>query len=241
MFFSFGVFFCSLGETSASGNYKIFRNSEGTAIEARVIEVHEDTVEIERVDGLRFTAAIDLFSGPDQEYFRVWRERAILRNEHNWNIGIRSVLDPQVRTERRGYTLLEQDAGYEISLTNRTSEPFRDLVIRYRVFIEDTDPGAMRNRRNTRHFDGLIDVEELPFREEMKFLTGKGTLRQTRLHPGFRWGSGAPPNSRDRLRGIFFQIVADEEVVQTVARPSTLGDEMEAERPPMFFPKRHSR
>jgi len=218
-------------------DYRTFQNKEGNAIEARILEVADGTVQIERRDGVRFSVAIHMFSDSDQKYIEKWLAYEALRNTHHWAISASSQLGPRNRDESSSIIRIRRDVGYEITLANRTSTPFTNLLVRYRVFIRDTEPAAVRERRSDRYFDGEIKIENIPPRESLTVLTKTDTLNETRLRPGWVWSSGAPPSSRDTLRGIYFQILYDGEVVQTFARPSALEEEMEEERPLFFFPR----
>ena len=75
-----------------------------------------------------------------------------------------------------------------------------------------------------------------PTTDTVELLTETEKLNETRLQPGWSWASGAPPRSRDTLRGIFFQVVSDGVVVQTFSDPSVLQEEIERERPSFFYP-----
>jgi hypothetical protein len=59
----------ALGTAEAS-DFRVFKNSQGTEIRARLLDVSDGQATIVKEDGVRFTVPVDMFSPEDQQFIR---------------------------------------------------------------------------------------------------------------------------------------------------------------------------
>lgn len=61
---------CSAQTTDGPGEHREFKDQRGRTVVARVVDVGDNKVTIERRDGRKFTVDISVFSQADQDYIR---------------------------------------------------------------------------------------------------------------------------------------------------------------------------
>ena len=211
--------------------FRTFTDTQGRTIDARILTVNDDQVQIERNDRQRFTLPVAMFTERDRAFIEAWAKSNALKAQTAFTLGATAKFENDRRSEPMGLFRRERDAYYEIKLENMTSEPLKGLELRYRIYVRDTDASATRDRRSDRWEERVVRNIELEPRKEYTHDTVRMRLVETRLKPGWKWASGAPATSRDALRGLFFRVYYKGEVIQEYSRPDTFWREMdEAQR-----------
>ena len=223
---------------SVSAETRIWKSQDGKEVEGDLVSFDGNEVRL-LINGEIFRFDPAVLSSEDQDFLAKWFRLSQYRDNRNLVLSASSRRGPVLRTEHVGYTENKREGYYQISLQNRMNQPIENVTIRYRLFIRDTDPGvSTSDGRGERVFDGQFLIKSLPANHTFEQDTESGTLREVRLQPGWVWTSGAPPRSRDVLRGLYYQVVIEDEVVQAFSNPGNLSEEMERERHPFFFPRR---
>ena len=69
------------GFSSMSGSeYRIFTDSQGREISAKLLRVSSEDIYIEREDGLKAKVPLSKFSDSDQRYVKDWAQMELLRS-----------------------------------------------------------------------------------------------------------------------------------------------------------------
>ncbi len=61
------------GQAQSADDYRVFTNTKGQKMEARIVDARGDKVKIVRRDGHEFVVAVDLFSQEDQDHIASWK------------------------------------------------------------------------------------------------------------------------------------------------------------------------
>ncbi len=202
--------------------YRTFTNTAGQSIRATVESVDGDTADIRREDGRRFTVRLNSLSQDDQDFLVSWAIGRKLADENQLRIETNRRSGETVDDESIEGLLVERTDGfYTIGLENRSGTDLRDFEIRYAVRIQRTATGEVGGKFKDWQ-QGKIPSIELPDGETIELETDKVKLVESRVKPGYRWASGAPSTSRDKLAGIYVAIFQDGVFRREFALPSGL-------------------
>ncbi len=225
-----------------SGEFRVFTDTQGRAIEARILSFDpvKGEVEIERQDGKRVWLSPKLFSGDDQRYVKDWVAAYRVLSDDCLRISFDKV---KVDSFKEGMTDEERVATaskgeiicYEITLSNRSKNPFEGLKVEYRYFIrveeDKTDKTFLKNIPvGSSTIKRIEPGEKVTFRtRETRVETRYSKTEQTTWSSGFV-GYALDQISDDKLLGIWLRIygppVEGEPAVRDVTDPESLQQEV---------------
>ena len=146
------LFILFVGTDSMSAH--LFTLPDGRTIEAtiRSFNDHSGLVELERLDGKMVKIKPTVFIEKDQRYIQMWSEERLFLSSLHLQIEVDDeVLDQwkeeeyEDLTDTAGNTERElmkeihfEKVAYEVTLKNRSAEPFEDLYVEYVIFYEQS-------------------------------------------------------------------------------------------------------
>lgn len=185
------------------GTLHTFTSPEGETLNA-VIRAYSEAngkIQIERDDGRLLWAEPTAFSEPDQEYIRQW----IAVDQ------FMSVMDFKIKGESDEETTPEDATiiKYEITLSNNTEVPFKDLKVEYRAFIHIQ---GYEGREDSSRVDGgqLLIPEILPGQEvstNTQPITLEVQTEQVREADGSGGATAySKKTSEERMKGFWVKV-----------------------------------
>ena len=146
------LFTLFVGTNSMSAH--LFTLPDGRTIEAtiRSFNDHSGLVELERLDGKMVKIKPTVFIEKDQRYIQMWSEERLFLSSLHLQIEVDDVVLDQWKeeeyedlTDTAGNTERElmkeihfEKVAYEVTLKNRSAEPFEDLYVEYVIFYEQS-------------------------------------------------------------------------------------------------------
>ena len=146
------LFILFIGTDSMSAH--LFTLPDGRTIEAtiRSFNDHSGLVELERLDGKMVKIKPTVFIEKDQRYIQMWSEERLFLSSLHLQIEVDDVVLDQWKeeeyedlTDTAGNTERElmkeihfEKVAYEVTLKNRSAEPFEDLYVEYVIFYEQS-------------------------------------------------------------------------------------------------------
>ena len=146
------LFILFIGTDSMSAH--LFTLPDGRTIEAtiRSFNDHSGLVELERLDGKIVKIKPTVFIEKDQRYIQMWSEERLFLSSLHLQIEVDDVVLDQWKeeeyedlTDTAGNTERElmkeihfEKVAYEVTLKNRSAEPFEDLYVEYVIFYEQS-------------------------------------------------------------------------------------------------------
>lgn len=146
------LFILFIGTDSMSAH--LFTLPDGRTIEAtiRSFNDHSGLVELERLDGKMVKIKPAVFIEKDQRYIQMWSEERLFLSSLHLQIEVDDVVLDQWKeeeyedlTDTAGNTERElmkeihfEKVAYEVTLKNRSAEPFEDLYVEYVIFYEQS-------------------------------------------------------------------------------------------------------
>ena len=146
------LFILFVGTDSMSAH--LFTLPDGRTIEAtiRSFNDHSGLVELERLDGKMVKIKPTVFIEKDQRYIQMWSEERLFLSSLHLQIEVDDVVLDQWKeeeyedlTDTAGNTERElmkeihfEKVAYEVTLKNRSAEPFEDLYVEYVIFYEQS-------------------------------------------------------------------------------------------------------
>jgi len=207
----------------AEDDFREFTNHQGDKIQAYIIDVTGDQVKIKRQDGQIMLADIALFSNPDQNYIKKWQLDQTLNSERIWGITARRFRGNVAKTAQGPITIEDAQAGYKITVQNRSNLDLEGLDIQYKIFMwKDAHTAKKRNDGQRLRHSGSREIPLLKKKARYEFVTDLVTLRSTKLGSGWYYKGGSEKKSKDKIKGIWIQIHKDGKKVYEYANPSNL-------------------
>ncbi len=223
IFSGFSCLFILLISGVATAEVRTFTDREGRTIRATLESADATTVDVRMENGRYFTIPREKLSDKDNEFIDIWIYGEMLENERLFLITGRRKDGNDSKSDSTGIITETRDGWYDITIENRTGVDLEGLEIRYLVRLETTSAGSAGGDRKTEKWEkGSIEDFKIADRAEDSLSTKKVSLSETRLKPGWRWTSGAPPTARDKLTGLYLAVLVKGEVFREYALPSGL-------------------
>lgn len=233
---------CMIPLFTKGGEFRVFTDTQGRAIEARVLSFDhvKEEVEIERKDGKRVWVSPKLFSGDDQQYVKDWVTAYRILSDDTLRISFDKIKvdsfkegmndEERVSTASKGEII-----RYEITLSNRSKNPIQGLKVEYRYFIrvekDSTDKVSLKNvPKGTLSVNRIEPGEKVVIKtKEVRVETRYSKTVQSRPGNSFI-GYAIDQISDDKLLGIWLRIygppVEGEPPVRDVCFPEDLQKEV---------------
>lgn len=229
-------FLLGLVTTNLQAGMRTLTDKQGRSIQAEVVAVDGDTVTIQREDGQTFTLSLSTLSDNDQRALRKWAaeeaakpkplppgaitvqlSRGILKTDKR-KVDVHLVGGGMVKN---GMTVTEDQWGYDVTVTNTTSTPVKDLRAEYILFatvdnIQKTGDEGLKKR------PFRSPVPAVPALDHIKFQTKTITAIKERYNGNIVAAGSGASSSRETLYGIWIRIYQGQDLVYEVSMPTTL-------------------
>jgi len=198
---------------TSSPDLHTFTNQEGKTINAVILSVAQDDVNLKRDDGQSFKVAVSTLSKEDQVFIRLWViQQAQAHHEDVLTISAASVrtdAKPVPSTNKISVTS-QWTEGYKVKVTNETPVHWANLHLRYVIFRQAGVPGAMPPSNYTpTHSTGTAAIDDLPGQQDVTVSTDKIDLLEVSTAPGYSYSNGAPVKVTDQIQGIWLRVYDD--------------------------------
>ncbi|RRJ96261.1 hypothetical protein Ga0100231_020370 [Opitutaceae bacterium TAV4] len=202
-----------------AGEVRTFTNKQGVAIQAEFVSLTDGTVKIKRDDGRVFDLPLSTLSEADQRWIRAEAAKPAPIPASALDVQMMRATYNTKKDEKsqKGLILIVDEAGYRVSITNRSSQTLSDLTARYRVFVQN-DPGSFKNAEKEggiRHVDSAAEIGVLASFKTAEFRTDAIQLSSTKLQRGYIWADNKKPKEKisDEIVGIQLRIYAGKQLV----------------------------
>ena len=237
-----GITLCLAAHITHAGEYHIFTDAQGRAIEARILSFDpvKGKAEIERKDGMRVWVEPSLFSGDDQQYVKEWIAAYRVLSEDCLRVSFdkrtmgsfkQGMKDDDSSVPMKGDIIC-----YDITLRNRSKQPIRGLKVEYRYFINVIGSGQaadfLKKTRTEKRDINLIDPSERATftTDEVRIEMHYDKITVWSDPNGGISGFEFRKTSEDDLLGIWVRIsgpsVDGEPVIREVCYPENLKDKV---------------
>lgn len=217
-FLSAATLFCSL----AMANEMVsLTNREGRSLQARILQVHEDNVQIQTSDGRLFTLDINTLNDESQRTVRAWQaQRLVDAGIFNFSF-VRRNLEREVdrtRSNREQNTSLQ----HVVTVTNTRAREFPKLEVRYMIFHFQPNLAAQHRDAGTRTtFRATSILENIGQFGNATFEMEPIEMRYHRLQSGWRYTSGGRKSARDTIEGIWIRLYENGLLVGELQQPTS--------------------
>ncbi len=218
---------CLMVAAGQAGEVRTFTNKQGASIQAEFISLADGMVKIKRDDGRVFDLPLSSLSQADQNWIKEEAKKPAQIPATALDVQMMRATFSTKKDDKsqRGLILIVDEAGYRVTITNRSSQTLSDMKVRYRVFVQN-DPGSFRNSEKEggiRHVDSMAEVNELKPFSSTEIRTDPIQLSSTKLQRGYIWGDSKKPRETiaDEIVGIQLRIhVGAQLVVERHVPPS---------------------
>ncbi len=193
-----------------------FTNANGTTIQAVILSVVGDEVNLQRDDGQKFRPKIALFSQADQAYIRLWVARSIgAKGIVAFNAStVKGISKGSLPTLQKTTASTWQE-NYSVRVKNQTTMTWPKLRFEYIIFklvaqFDQLPPDDFTVQR----FGGSFDVDDFTAGQEKVFSLDKINMTETKLVAGYYLGNGAPATVDDKLKGIWIRVYDGTNMIQ---------------------------
>lgn len=211
-----------------SGEIRTFTNKQGVAIQAEFIALTDGVVKIKRDDGRVFDLPLSALSDADQKWIKVEAAKpaAIPASALEVQMVRATYSTKKDEKSQKGLILTVDDAGYRVSITNRSSQTLPKLTARYRVFVQN-DPGSFKDAEKEggiRHVDNVAELNDLAPFKNTEFRTDPIQLASTKLQRGYVWKDNKKPREKiaDEIIGIQLRIYSGSQLISEQHVPPSL-------------------
>jgi hypothetical protein len=187
-----------------------FHDLKGRAIKAELVKVRGPNVVIRDTESKEVTVPLKTFSRDDVTYICRWIAADPAALDYRFDLKeTEKTLDRVPGTGRpsgaAAYgTADESQHCYEVSLSNRCSNPVEGIRVCYRVFLLDTvevsssDYASVMNKPKLLFKSGNLELPTLGYNSSFKF-----TTRAHAIHKMKAANTYSGVSERDRLRGVW--------------------------------------
>lgn len=221
------VFQITSGALLNADEFRVFKDTKGREIKAKLEKLDGDEVHIERSDGLSAKADLSLFSKKDQKFIREW---ALTQSLKNAEIDVRYTLDEIDRenfSQRKTKGLLEKTwkEVVNIHVKNSGLEPVSDIRVEYLILKFKNDLAAeKRSDGSMIRFQGSGNIKSLISRQEATIESKPIPMRETKLEKGYYWTKGGDDRSEDKIDGVWVKVFLNDVLVEEFIDPEDLPE-----------------
>ena len=174
---------CIMSLAVHAAEYRVFTDSQGRAIEARIISYDsvKAVIEMERKDGQRFKVSPKMFSEDDRTYIRQWIDAYRILSDDSLQV---SFSKKNVDSFKEGLTDVEVGVEahkgeiicYEMTFKNRSKKPIENLKLEYRIFVmvKDKENGESVKKLETY----TANIEKIEPGKSITIKTAQATVEE---------------------------------------------------------------
>lgn len=218
------------GKNIDKDGYVTLTNTEGVAIQAKILGIDNDYVSLRRNDGQNFSAPISLFSDSDQAFLEKWKLKTWGKQNRMLRISAQKIMGNATSNNRLGVKVTGRSVHYELRIQNMTNIPLNRLSIYYHYHVTTTgnlDYGASINRPDIPDLSVSTPTKRISSLEPHGVIDYKvppRTLSTTRAGKPNDYGPALGSDGREDLKGITVTIYNDGILIGSFADPSSLLD-----------------
>lgn len=215
-------------------------DKQGRTLQADVIAVSGDQVEIRRADGQLFKLPLANLSDADQQALKKWaadqptKPAPLPPGALDVQMA-RGMFDVERRKEdatlsdgkvrKDAISISEEKWGYTITINNRSDQTLTDLRADYVLFATVDDPDTRGQKDDMRRKAYRSTIKELPAHGRTEFRTEPVLVVKTQLPGNIRYSGSGTGRTREQLYGIWIKIYRGGELVYEAATPDKLRGE----------------
>ena len=167
------ILFAAIAVDAAVGEYRIFHDSTGREIKARLLQFNPQSNEVKIQLGNRKirTTEIAVFSAADQEFIRNWHISEVVFSEKNLIVTInkKSLSSERYRDKADGWKpktpgMRVEEIAYELELESRNTMALKGMKAEYCIYHQRTEKGTWvvyeYEERPTREYDERYEAME---------------------------------------------------------------------------------
>ena len=167
------ILFAAIAVDAAVGEYRIFHDSTGREIKARLLQFtpQSDEVKIQLGNRKIRTTKISIFSAADQEFIRNWHISEVVFSEKNLVVTInkKSLSSERYRDKVDGWKpktpgMRVEEIAYELELESRNTMALKGMKAEYCIYHQRTEKGTWvvyeYEERPTREYDERYEAME---------------------------------------------------------------------------------
>jgi hypothetical protein len=215
----------ALSLASLHSEIQTLTDKQGRSIKADVLSVENEKVKIKRDDGQTFELPLASLDGDTQRSLKEWAAKAASQIPAG-AITIelsRGVFDSTKRDEI-GIITTEENWGYNLTASNRSSKPINNLKFDYVLFVKpDYEPGKDENASKLKRATGSHSIDQLTGGTKSAFRTKGIKIYKQKLQPGYVWSKTRNTEMiRDTLHGVWIKAYAGGQLVAEICSPESL-------------------
>jgi hypothetical protein len=194
-------------------------NREGRTLQARIVQSHGDSVQIQLMDGRLFTIGLDSLNEESQTTVRNWQaQRLVDTGIFQMSINRRNI---ESDANRHASTRIRNSRlQHIITLTHNRAQEFPKLEVRYMLFHFSPRLAAQdRNEGTQTIFRGTTTLENIGQFGSGTFEMPPVDMRVHQLAANVRYVSGGSRTARDRIDGIWVRIYENGLLIGEVQQP----------------------
>jgi len=215
------------GESTA---FETFRDTQGRSIEARILAVNGEFVDLERADGYVFkNAPIERFDAEGRRRIAEWARRNVQIPSGALVVEISKRRFDRDEDYTESTHLETEKVAYAIALRNRAATALPALQVEYRVYWIDERHGASKaDEIDPQFITESETIATLAGGAETAFETQPVELTEGGLRGGWTYTNSDLKNrEKDKLLGIHVRVRAGERIVEEAFHPPSLDGRFE--------------
>ena len=216
--------------SALSAEYRVFTNSQGQSIRAELLlyDARSKMATLRLENGRQAKVPVDKLSEEDQKYIRAWDLNKDFMDERRFKISAkRKRFDNDDKSSKDFNSKRDvENAGYELTLENRSEVDFKKLTIEYCIFYEQDQVAHGGNTTQQGIFCGKTDLDKVPAKAKKEFLTQSVLIYKQELDADWIYGNGADNVQRGDIHGIWLRITMSLPDGDTVVREYCLPDSL---------------
>ncbi len=200
-----GIYFGVVARAGGASEERVFRDTDGREIVAKILSATGTTVTIEMAGGKSYNLPIEKFSVPDQAFVKDWLEK----NPPAFDYRLKMV-DDRTRTDRSeersgAETITTETWRFDLNLSNTSGVDLKGIEVRYRIFLSHPIRGQGRDRTGSTT-DGALVLGNLPNNRDITGSTKEFTITANELDGGYYWTDGSKDKLEEKIEGIFVKV-----------------------------------
>lgn len=208
-------------------------DNQNRSLEANILLRIGNSIKIELQNGQQYTILISTLNKESQEAVLAWQADKVTKISEPFRVSAASF----VEDKEKGRSLVEKtqnyNAGYNVTITNRTPMVMEDLRVEYIVVIEAPKIAARSEKDVETHtLKGEVMVEAIKQGRDVEFQTKTIRMKSSKLASGWSYLKGGSDDAVDELKGIWMKFYIGKKMVFEYSRPSSLAGSFKWDDPP---------
>ncbi|MBC2595075.1 hypothetical protein H5P28_12480 [Ruficoccus amylovorans] len=221
------LFFLGFLSLARAQEFRTFNLTDGRTIDARIIEITDGKIVLQRADKLTFKLPVEAFSKNDLAVIREWQLADMQEKGTLIKLAGNSATADLQRQPEDGLVLFTWWHVYKVTVTNQSPYELADLEIAYTFTRTPAKLAQAKPKAETE------TPQPLPQSERKKFtlpagehftLSNSSQLRRTELEPGWTWPDGGNAPLSDTLSPLTATVTFKGEIIATLTIEPTAPD-----------------